>query len=382
MRLNEPGESIVVVPVGRAPTAETAAAEVQAYEERFLFLLLLLRQPRLRVIYVTGRAGRRRASSTTTSRCCPASSRSQARAPAAHGRRSRRLAAPAGDQAAGAAAPARRDPRALIPDPHALPPRAVHHDRRSSATSRWRSASRCTAPIRACSARHQDRLPAALRARRAWRTRSAARTCSSLDGRSSARSPRCARPSRACASAIVKLNEGVSGPRQRVVDLRGLPAPGAAERARARAARARRADAVRAPEHRASMATSPQLAERRRDRRGADRRRGAAQPERPAARDAARRASSCSRPTTSCSAARAGRATSAAGSPPTPAYAAAITREAAKVGERLAREGVLGRFAVDFVVVRDDAGRVGRRTRSRSTCARAARRTRSSRCSS
>ena len=34
-------------------------------------------------------------------------------------------------------------------------------------------------------------------------------------------------------------------------------------------------------------------------------------------------------------------------------YAKAITREAAKVGARLSREGVIGRFAVDFVVVRD-----------------------------
>jgi hypothetical protein len=33
-------------------------------------------------------------------------------------------------------------------------------------------------------------------------------------------------------------------------------------------------------------------------------------------------------------------------------YAAAITREGAKIGKRLAKEGVLGRFAVDFVVVR------------------------------
>ena len=33
-------------------------------------------------------------------------------------------------------------------------------------------------------------------------------------------------------------------------------------------------------------------------------------------------------------------------------YAAMITREAVKVGERLAREGVIGRFALDFVVVR------------------------------
>ena len=36
------------------------------------------------------------------------------------------------------------------------------------------------------------------------------------------------------------------------------------------------------------------------------------------------------------------------------AYASLITREAAKVGERLAREGVIGRFALDFVVVRSN----------------------------
>jgi hypothetical protein len=38
------------------------------------------------------------------------------------------------------------------------------------------------------------------------------------------------------------------------------------------------------------------------------------------------------------------------------AYAAAITEEAAKVGARLAAEGVLGRFAIDFVTVRDRGG--------------------------
>jgi hypothetical protein len=37
-------------------------------------------------------------------------------------------------------------------------------------------------------------------------------------------------------------------------------------------------------------------------------------------------------------------------------YAALITREAVKVGERLAREGVIGRFALDFVVVRSQGG--------------------------
>ena len=38
------------------------------------------------------------------------------------------------------------------------------------------------------------------------------------------------------------------------------------------------------------------------------------------------------------------------------AYAPLITREAAKVGRRLAKEGVIGRFALDFVVVRAKNG--------------------------
>jgi PGM1 C-terminal domain len=38
------------------------------------------------------------------------------------------------------------------------------------------------------------------------------------------------------------------------------------------------------------------------------------------------------------------------------AYAPAITTAAAKIGARLAREGVLGRFALDFVVVQDGRG--------------------------
>ena len=67
--------------------------------------------------------------------------------------------------------------------------------------------------------------------------------------------------------------------------------------------------------------------------------------------------------------------------PADPATRRRSRAEAAKVGERLAREGVIGRFALDFVTVRD-AKAPGSRTRSRSTCARAARRTRSSRCSS
>jgi hypothetical protein len=42
--------------------------------------------------------------------------------------------------------------------------------------------------------------------------------------------------------------------------------------------------------------------------------------------------------------------------PAHPDYCHLITREAAKVGERFAREGVIGRFALDFLVVRSAAG--------------------------
>ena len=41
--------------------------------------------------------------------------------------------------------------------------------------------------------------------------------------------------------------------------------------------------------------------------------------------------------------------------PADPGYATTITREAAKVGKRLAKEGVIGRFALDFLAVRNDA---------------------------
>src|SRR5215471_13745309 len=49
---NQDEQTIVVVP-SMTIDFECSSAELQAYEERFLFLLLLLRQPHARVIYVT-----------------------------------------------------------------------------------------------------------------------------------------------------------------------------------------------------------------------------------------------------------------------------------------------------------------------------------------
>src|SRR5881409_4198137 len=53
-RFNQDPQTIVVVP-SMSIDAIDSGAVIQAYEERFLFLLLLLRQPRARVIYVTSR---------------------------------------------------------------------------------------------------------------------------------------------------------------------------------------------------------------------------------------------------------------------------------------------------------------------------------------
>src|ERR1043166_2032962 len=53
-RFNQDPQTIVVVP-SMSIDAIDSGAVVQAYEERFLFLLLLLRQPRARMIYVTSR---------------------------------------------------------------------------------------------------------------------------------------------------------------------------------------------------------------------------------------------------------------------------------------------------------------------------------------
>src|SRR5437762_7718100 len=53
-RFNQDPQTILVVP-SMSIDAIGSGAVMQAYEERFLFLLLLLRQPRARLIYVTSR---------------------------------------------------------------------------------------------------------------------------------------------------------------------------------------------------------------------------------------------------------------------------------------------------------------------------------------
>src|SRR5687767_11265881 len=50
---NQEEQTIVVIPSVPLPMG---GSKIQAFEERFLFLLLLLRQPRARLVYVTSQA--------------------------------------------------------------------------------------------------------------------------------------------------------------------------------------------------------------------------------------------------------------------------------------------------------------------------------------
>jgi hypothetical protein len=52
-RLSQDEQTIVVVPSLTVDAGDLTGAKLQSYEERFLFLLLLLRQPRARLVYVT-----------------------------------------------------------------------------------------------------------------------------------------------------------------------------------------------------------------------------------------------------------------------------------------------------------------------------------------
>jgi hypothetical protein len=153
----------------------------------------------------------------------------------------------------------------------------------------------------------------------------------------------------AIAKAIVKLDEGVSGEGNATVDLAGVPAPGdAGERAALRA----RLEAMRfelpsqtLPEYLEKLAARGGIVEERLS--GAEFRSPSVQlrvtplgeVELLSTHDQLLGGPS-------------GQAYLGCKFPADREYAPAISHEAAKIGRRLAKEGVLGRFALDFVTVR------------------------------
>jgi hypothetical protein len=349
MRLNHDDESVVVIPsITLDRAAASSGSMTQAMEERFLFLLMLLRQPRLRMVYVTSMPIAREIIEyylALLPGVIPSHARARLSLVAVHDSSPRSLSEKLLDR-----------PRLLARIAALLPNRTRSHLIPYNTTELERDvalslgipmygADPRLAPLgsktgcRGCSPRS------------ACRTRSGARTC---DARRRWPTPSShARRAADHGQRIVKLNEGVSGP---ATPSSALRAPGARRRRRATAGDAAApGDGAGVARRRRSTSTSPS-SPRARDRGGADHRDRAARAPAcscgccPAAR------SSCSRPTTSCSAAPAGRATWAASSRRHPSTPGSITRDAELIGQRLARDGALGRFAVDFVVVRGAGG--------------------------
>ena len=309
--------------------------------------------PRLQVIYVTGRADpreRHRVLPRAAARRHP-----EPRAgPAAPGRHARRLAALAGREAA------RARPRILLADPRphprprTLPPRPVHDYALErdlalplgiplyGADPRLLPLGTKTGCRRLFA---EDGRPAPARVRGRSRPRRRRRRAGS---RCERRGP--ARQTRSSSSTTASPGRAT----------RSSSCAGCRRRDRP-SERAVPSTIARGPwrfEHPETLWSATSAASRgRRHRRGA--RRAASSSAAPACSCASRRwaRSSCSRRTTSCWAGRAARATSAAASRPTSATPRAITAGGGQdraTGSRA--EGVLGRFAVDFVVVRDARG--------------------------
>ena len=346
---NQDPQTIVVVPSMSIDAAAIAGAQMQAYEERFLFLLLLLRQPRAELVYVT----------------------SQPIHPsivdyyldllpgviASHARRRLRLVAPEDSSPRPLTVKLLERPRllehigSLIRDrdrahlvPYNTTPLELYLALRlgipmygadpkffplgsKSGSRRLFAEEGVPHPVGVEDLTGVDEVAEAIARLRARK--------SSIRG------------------AIVKLNEGVSGEGNASVDLSELPPPGGREEMKEIFHR------LRAMTFELADLTYESYAEQLR-------RRGGIVEERITGQEL--RSPSVQLRVTPLKEVEllsthdqllggpSGQKYLGCRFPANVEYAAAITREATKVGRRLAKEGVLGRFALDFVVVRRPAG--------------------------
>ena len=342
--LSDEEQTIVVVP-SLAVDAPLDGSLMQAYEERFLFLLLLLRQPRAQLVYVT----------------------SQEIAPevvdyyldllpgviASHGRRRLHLIAPRDGSARPLTDKLLERPRllarirGLIADPRRahLVPYATTEAERDLALA-------LGIPLYGSDPRH-DHFGTKSGCRRLFAEEGVAHPLGeenlhSLDELVAALG-RLRRQRPAMAKAIVKLYAGVSGGGNATVELGGLPAPGApgaaaAMRGRLEAMRFE-LEAVTLEEYLAKLEQRGGIVE---ERLGGEEFRSPSAQLRITPLGEVELLSTHDQLLGGPS----GQAYLGCRFPADPAYAGTIAEEAMKVGRRLAREGVLGRFAIDFVTVR------------------------------
>jgi PGM1 C-terminal domain len=350
MRLNYDDESVVVIPSITLDRAVASSGTMsQAYEERFLFLLMLLRQPRLRMVYVTSMPIAPEIIEyylALLPGVIPSHARARLQLVAVHDSSGRSLSEKLLDR-----------PRlltriaALIPNParsHLLPYNTTELERDVALSlgipmyaadprlADWGSKSGCRRLFAESGVPHP----------------SGVEDLHSLDDIAAAVvAMRAERP--AMDSAIVKLNEGVSGQGNAVVRLSGLPAPGDAEE-RPEVVQRLRLMELEAPD----LSVDAYLAKFAEGGGIVEERIGGSAIESPSVQLRVHPGGRVELLSTHDQLLGGASGQSYLGCvfPAAPGYARLITRHAETIGNRLAREGALGRFAVDFVVVKGTSG--------------------------
>jgi PGM1 C-terminal domain len=349
LRSGREGESIVVVPSRTVDKWDERAAESQAYEERLLFLLLLLRQPRLRVIYVTSLPI---AASIIDyylgmlAGVIPAHARARLSLVATHDGSPRPLSAKLLERPR-----VIEQIKTLIPDPelcHLVPYTTSPLERDLALL--------LGIPMYGADPRF---LPFGTKTgcRRLFTDEEVSHPfgCEEIDTLEGVINGmvelRTAKPT--ADEALVKLNEGVSGEGNALVDLRDLPASGSSQERAALEERIREMSfEVEDLEFDTYLEKLTQTGGVLEERISGSEFRSPSVQLRVTPDGKVQLLSTHDQLLGGPS----GQSYLGCSFPADPAYAVAITREAKKIGDRLAREGVLGRFAVDFVVVRDATG--------------------------
>src|SRR3989454_1503157 len=345
-RLNQDPQTIVVVP-SMSIDAIGSGAVMQAYEERFLFLLLLLRQPRARLIYVT--------SQTILPSIIDYYLDLLPGVIPSHARQRLFLLSPLDGSVRPLSDKLLARPRliqrirSLIMDPdraHLVPFNTTNREKEL--------ALRLGIPMYGADPKFfplgtksgcrkiftEENVPHPLGHENLGSKEDLIEAIAQM---------RAKKPS--VEQVMVKLNEGVSGEGNAVIDLTGLPAPGNSQE------RAMLEDRLRAMQFELEGITYESYMKKLQERQGVVEERIMGEEF---------RSPSVQLRVTPLGAVEllsthdqllggpSGQSYLGCVFPADTGYAGLITREAAKVGRRLAKEGVIGRFALDFVVVRSN----------------------------
>ena len=345
-RFNQDPQTIVVVP-SMSIDAISSGAVMQAYEERFLFLLLLLRQPRARLIYVT--------SQTILPSIIDYYLSLLPGVIPSHARQRLFLISPLDLSVRPLSDKLLERPRlmarirSLIMDPdraHLVPFNTTNREQEL--------ALRLGIPMYGADPKFfplgtksgcreifmEEKVPHPLGVENLGSKEELIEAIEQIRAR---------KPS--MKQLLVKLNEGVSGEGNAVIDLTGLPAPGDSKE------KAMLEERLRAMQFELARVTYDSYMKKLQERKGVVEERIMGEEI---------RSPSVQLRVTPLGVVEllsthdqllggpSGQSYLGCVFPADPGYAALITREAAKVGKRLAKEGVIGRFALDFVVVRSN----------------------------